>query len=110
MAYNERASHERIQRLTGALREHIEAGEEPSGKTPTIYTWLDSLCSRLGIPQSLASIGITEKDLPRMIGECVESYPRPNNPVPFDETTLNDLYKYMLEGDLAGCLKAFGTN
>jgi hypothetical protein len=42
-----------------------------------------------------------------MVTECVESYPRPNNPVPLERDQVAKLYEFMYQGDVQGCLDAF---
>ncbi len=110
LAYNEAASHERIGRVAWSLHEdigdHPDDPVDPSG----IYGWLDRLTAELKIPQSLAEVGVTDKDIPAMVDECMELYPRPNNPVPFERGKLREAYEYLLHGDVLGCVKKFRKN
>jgi len=106
MAYNEAASHRRIRQISTALRDHI--GDAGGGTaTDPIYAWLDGLFTQLDIPRGLSEVGITKGDVPGLVAECIESYPRANNPVPFDAKRLGELYGYMFDGDVLGCVKAF---
>lgn len=106
MAYNETASHKRIGQISSALRNQV--GEDSGGASPApIYTWLDGLFTQLNIPRGLNEVGVTKKDVPALVTECIESYPRANNPVPFEAKRLSELYGYMFDGDVLGCVKAF---
>lgn len=110
LAYNEAASHERISRLAVSLHDdigdHPDDPVDPSG----IYGWLDRLTAELKIPQSLAEVGVSDRDISAMVDECMESYPRPNNPVPFERDRLREVYEYLLHGDVLGCVKKFRKN
>lgn len=110
LAYNEVASHDRIDRVARILRDGAE-DESTSAADPTgIYGWLEQLSSMLGIPRNLSEVGVTEKDIPTMVTECIESYPRPNNPVPLDAVRLRHTYEFLLHGDVLGCVKSFSNN
>lgn len=62
--------------------------------------WLGALAAELGMPRSLREVGIGEEQIPAMVEECMRLYPRPNNPVPFDEARLTRLYHHFLDGDV----------
>jgi alcohol dehydrogenase class IV len=62
--------------------------------------WCRAFGDSLGIPSSLAAVGIDAAATDAMADECVDKYPRPNNPVPFDRERLRRLYACFLEGDL----------
>jgi alcohol dehydrogenase class IV len=109
LAYNESTSAGRIQELALALREQIgESSRQPSDPTG-IYGWLTDLERHLQVPASLADVGITPDDLPAMVDECITSYPRANNPVPFDAERLGRLYGFLFKGDIEGCTAAFSS-
>lgn len=103
LAYNERQSHGRIETIWAVLGQESASGAE----LPGIYGWLNELASALAIPASLTDVGLSRSDVEPMAIECMESYPRPNNPVPFDRDELIKLYTFMADGDLAGCLAEF---
>jgi alcohol dehydrogenase class IV len=63
---------------------------------------IEALTGRLGLPQSLTSVGIASSELHGMAGETVSDYPRPNNPVPLERQALAALLGQMHRGDLAG--------
>ena len=110
LAYNERAVHSRIERVAAALREQI--GEESGGPAdPTgIYGWLSRMAKDLDIPFTLKDVGIERDDIEGMVIECIESYPRANNHVPFDRDDIGKLYDFMYAGDVPGCLEEFRSN
>lgn len=108
LAYNERASGGRIARLAFELREQIgdSGGSQPSDPTG-IYGWLAGLGKKLELPRSLSEVGIGQGDLDDMVQECITSYPRANNPAPFHEQALRQLYDHLYAGDIHGCAASF---
>jgi alcohol dehydrogenase class IV len=76
--------------LTGGAHSSLQAGAEA----------LDSLSDRIGLPRSLAALGIVESELNQMVEEIVADYPRPNNPVPLEAAALRELLNYMHMGDV----------
>lgn len=70
-----------------------------SGSEP-LALWSRRLGDELGIPPSLAAVGIPETEVAAMTDECIERYPRPNNPIPFERERLVRLYSYFLAGDI----------
>ncbi|MGZ8687929.1 MAG: iron-containing alcohol dehydrogenase [Gaiellaceae bacterium] len=71
-----------------------------SGRRADLPHWARALCRRVGIPESLAEVGIPASELEAMVDECLEKYPRPNNPVPFQRDRLLLLYRCFHEGDI----------
>lgn len=61
--------------------------------------WLVEQNDAMGIPPSLAALGIEADALPAMARECVESYPRPNHPVPIDAEGVERLLTHFHQGD-----------
>ncbi|MHB8692082.1 MAG: iron-containing alcohol dehydrogenase family protein [Solirubrobacteraceae bacterium] len=61
-----------------------------------------ALVGRLGLPRSLAEVGIEESQLDEMAAETVATYPRPNNPEPLVEERVRLLLGHMLSGQLDG--------
>lgn len=72
----------------------------------SLAQWLHELAGELGMPVSLAAVGIGRDDLPPMVEECLDKYPRPNNPAPFERDRLLALYERFLEGDVPGAVEA----
>jgi alcohol dehydrogenase class IV len=66
------------------------AGLEPEPKA--MLDWIVELNDDLGIPGSLAEVGIDVDAIPTMAREVVELYPRPNNPVPVELESLEALF------------------
>jgi alcohol dehydrogenase class IV len=88
MAYNREAAAARLGRIG-------EAGGWDSGD-PVART--QSLCHDLGIPEALRGLGLGREALPDLVAECLEFYPRPNNPRPLEAEPLLSLYTAMWEG------------
>lgn len=63
---------------------------------------LAELSQRMGMPGSLREVGVDESQLPGMVEQCLTTYPRPNNPVPFDRGRLLALLRRLLDGDIHG--------
>ena len=55
----------------------------------------------VGMPRTLAELGVNEADLPALARECLLLYPRPNSPLVFDEKSMGRLYRMMWEGKLS---------
>lgn len=62
---------------------------------------IQDLVRGFGLPTSLAEVGITAEQVEEMARECVERYPRPANPRPFDVDSLVDLYRLLFSGSLS---------
>jgi alcohol dehydrogenase class IV len=58
--------------------------------------------AELGIPASLAAVGISAGAGAELARECLEAYPRPNHPVEIDAAALEALFERFVEGDIAG--------
>jgi alcohol dehydrogenase class IV len=78
-------------------------GAEASG----LARWTQAFAGRLGVRGSLAELGIPESELPAMVDECLEAYPRPNNPRRLDRERLLELYRCFHAGDLDAAVEAF---
>jgi alcohol dehydrogenase class IV len=63
--------------------------------------WVAELAAQVGLPTSLAAVGIQATQLTDMATECIERYPRANNPVPFHHAPLTRLLQALHRGDLA---------
>lgn len=61
---------------------------------------LQQLTADLGLPRSLAEVGIPITMAEEMARECIERYPRPTNPRSFDLTALTNLIKGMASGSV----------
>src|SRR5262249_34699660 len=62
---------------------------------------VERVSAALGIPTSLAAVGIAESDLDEIAAEVVDRYPRPNSPVPLEQGRLRALLDCMYAGDVA---------
>lgn len=63
-----------------------------------LLSWVMDLNDALGVPDSLASAGIHPAEVALMARECVERYPRPNNPRPLEIDPIDDLYQHLAAG------------
>lgn len=101
IAYNLKAIPERISQAADlVLGKHGSKPEE-------LVTWVDGLIVALGLPRSLQEVDISETDVPAMIAECVERYPRPTNPAPIDADRLKVLYETMVTGDIVRAVEYY---
>ena len=60
------------------------------------------LTRRLGLPTSLDEARVPSSTEASMASRCVTDYPRANNPVAFDESTILDMLRRMRSGDVSG--------
>jgi alcohol dehydrogenase class IV len=67
-----------------------------------VLSWIGRLNEEFGIPEGLEAAGIDRGDLEQMASECIELYPRPNNPVPLELEPLSRMYTHLWTGDVAG--------
>ncbi len=88
LAYNRDAAQDRLSALARATG--IE-GED-------IVVHVERLCRDVGIPDSVRSLGLERDRLSELVDECVELYPRPNNPRPISREPLLSLYGAMWDG------------
>jgi alcohol dehydrogenase class IV len=61
--------------------------------------WVVEHSRRMGIPASLAELGVARDELPAIAADCVESYPRPNHPVPIDTVGVQALLERLHAGE-----------
>ncbi len=88
MAYNRAAAAER-------LRTIADAGGVASGDP---IRRVQALGQDVGIPEAVRTLGLERSRLPELVAECLEQYPRPNNPRPLDRDALLSLYTALWEG------------
>jgi len=88
LAYNRDVAQDRLSALARATG--IE-GED-------IVVHVERLCRDVGIPDSVRSLGLERDRLSELVDECVELYPRPNNPRPISREPLLSLYGAMWDG------------
>lgn len=94
IAYNQGLDEKRAIRIARALTQ----GE--SGSLRVAADGVAGLVSRLGLPTTLPEARVSVDAIPEMASLCVGSYPRPTNPVVFDETKIAALLEAMETGDL----------
>jgi len=64
-----------------------------------LLRWIVETSSRMGIPTSLEELGVPREALPAMAADCVDSYPRPNHPVPIDHAGVLALLERLHAGE-----------
>lgn len=64
-----------------------------------LLDWLVEQSSRMGIPSSLAGLGVSEDDIESIATDCVENYPRPNHPVPIDVPGVVAILRHLHAGE-----------
>ena len=67
-----------------------------------VVSWIGRLNAVLEIPDGLNAAGIDRDELTSMVSECIELYPRPNNPVPLERERLVEMYTRLWAGDVTG--------
>jgi alcohol dehydrogenase class IV len=86
MAYSRESATPRLNRIAEA------AGSQD------VIAGVEGLCRKVGIPESLRSLGLEQAQLGEMVTECLQHYPRPNNPRPLARDALVSLYTALWEG------------
>lgn len=81
----------------------------PALQYDNIFTWLEQLLNDLEMPMSLKAMGIAKSDLADMAQECVDKYPRANNPTRLEQASLRELYDFMWRGDISGAALRFAS-
>jgi len=61
--------------------------------------WIVEQSRRMGIPTSLADLGVPYDALPAMAADCVDRYPRPNHPVAIDHSGVLALLERLYSGE-----------
>jgi alcohol dehydrogenase class IV len=96
LAFNLPRTPERQELLSNTFR---AAGRAVNG---SLAQAVSDLVRELDSSTGLQQVGIHESAIEVMADECIEVYPRPNNPEPLTKAGLMTLLKFMLVGDLAG--------
>ena len=94
LAFNRPAVEEKLARLARLL---ALPGEGPQA----VLDWVLALRRQLGIPHTLAELGVTEGHVARLAAMAVVDPTAPTNPVPLSEANLSELYHRAIHGELA---------
>jgi len=90
-----------------AARDRLAILEEVLNVPDTeLIAWIWEFVRSLGIPTSLEEVGISQDDIPGMVRDTLEKYPRPNNPRELNEQDVSLLFQFALTGDIGGYLEA----
>ncbi len=94
IAYNQHVDQQLSERIARALTNgESDSLREAAGRVA-------ALVGRLGLPTTLPEARIADIEIPEMAAMCVGSYPRPTNPVAFDEQKIAALFEAMQTGDI----------
>lgn len=94
LAFNEPVIGERIERLARYL------GIAPAS-FPGFLTWVLRLRERIGIPHTLAELGLRESDVDALVPKALADPSAAGNPIPLDASAVARLYRRALSGELA---------
>ena len=97
MAYSRDAAADALRRI-GAATGVGDMGAGPAGGDGNAVRRVQSLGLDVGMPEALRTLGLERERLPELVDECLERYPRPNNPRPLAGEPLLSLYTAMWEG------------
>ncbi len=100
--FNLPACEHRLRKLAGIVLKN------PAASATDLALWVAYLNSYLGMPRSLAEIGLDESMVDEMVDECLKRYPRPTNPTELSRERLKPLYESMLAGDIEGYVARLG--
>lgn len=88
--------------VTGAAELSLALTQGRSEHLEDAALELQQLAIDLGLPRSLVDVGIPVDMAREMARDCIEKYPRPANPRPFDLDALTGLIEGMAVGDVTG--------
>ena len=79
----------------------LEIAHEVTGQPDLdgLIEWVQQLNSALEVPRGFEAVGIAIGAAPEMAAECLEEYPRPNNPEPLELGKLTAMYEAIADGD-----------
>ncbi len=99
MAYNRAAAGDRLRAVAHALNEGQASADSRAPRSGgDAVARVQALCRDVGIPEAIRTLGLERGRLPELVAECLEQYPRPNNPRPLERDALLSLYTAMWEG------------
>ena len=91
MSFNTDVAGERLAELAHAAGAEAESAEG-------FIAWLDELKVAVGIPRTLADVGVKREHLERLVGIAVADVCHPNNPKPVIEADFRRLFERALAG------------
>jgi len=72
----------------------------PGGGYAAVMDWVLALRERIGIPHTLAELGVTPDHVPLLAPMAAADPSSPTNPVPLDAGVCAELYRHAISGDL----------
>jgi len=93
LAFNASVVAEKLTRLARLL-------DLPGGGPRAVLDWVLQLRQQLGIPHTLADLGVTEGHVPRLAAMAVVDPTAPTNPVALTVENLSELYQQAIRGEL----------
>lgn len=93
IAFNRPAVEDKLTRLAAWL-------ELPNPSAQAVLDWVLALRAEIGIPHTLAEIGVTEAHIPTLAPMAVVDPSAGTNPIPLDEANVTALYTAAIRGEL----------
>lgn len=97
MAYNLSACIDKLRKIATAFGRNVEGLTAEIAAEKSVEA-VKQLVQEVGVPTDLRSIGVQKAILPNLAAECLEKYPRPNNPVLMSPQDAVALYNRIWEG------------
>ena len=95
MEYNKPAAKEKYVEIAKAMKVYKD-GMSIDEAADAAVDAVKALSIRVGIPQTLTELGITEKDIDVLAASAIADVCTPGNPRDIDEATIKELYKKIL--------------
>ena len=95
MEYNKPAAKEKYVEIAKAMKVYKDGMSVDEAADAAVEA-VKALSIKVGIPQTLTELGITEKDIDALAASAIADVCTPGNPRDIDEATIKELYKKIL--------------
>lgn len=95
MEYNKTAAIKKYVEIAKAMKVYKEGMSNEDAADAAVAA-VKALSIKVGIPQTLGELGITEKDIDALAASAIKDVCTPGNPKNIDEKTIKELYKKLL--------------
>lgn len=95
MEYNKTAAIKKYVEIAKAMKVYKEGMSNEEAADAAVAA-VKALSIKVGIPQTLGELGITEKDIDALAASAIKDVCTPGNPKNIDEKTIKELYKKLL--------------
>ena len=95
MEYNKSAAKEKYVEIAKAMKVYKDGMTIDEAADAAVEA-VKALSIKVGIPQTLTELGITEKDIDALAASAIADVCTPGNPRDIDEATIKELYKKIL--------------